>query len=89
MRTPIASIVFILCTITSGVCAFLLSRAYVRTKQRLLLWSSLCFTGLCLNNALLFADVIVFTNVDLSIWRVVPAVFGLLALCYGLIMEVG
>ncbi|HEY1976941.1 MAG TPA: DUF5985 family protein [Candidatus Baltobacteraceae bacterium] len=82
-----ASIVYILCMLTSAACAVLLARAYVRSRERLLFWSSLCFAGLCANNAMLFIDVVLLPQVDLSIWRLVPALLGIAALCYGLIME--
>lgn len=83
-----SEIVYLLCTATSLVCAWLLLRGYRRTRSRLLMWSSLCFAGLCLNNAVLFVDNIVLTTqVDLSIWRLLPALLGLLLLCYGLIEE--
>jgi len=84
----LASAVFIACTLMSAFCAWLLIRAYRKTRQSLLFWSALCFTGLCLNNALLFVDVIALPNVDLSAWRLIPALLGIGALCYGLIMEV-
>lgn len=83
----IASAVFIACSLTSAACVVLLLRAYLRSRQRLLLWSSLCFCGLFINNALLYADVILLPNVDLSLVRLVPALLGIAALCYGLIME--
>lgn len=82
-----AEIVYLLCTLTSLVCAILLFRGYRRSKTRLLMWSAVCFACLCLNNVLLFVDVIVAQNVDLSIWRLVPALAGIAALCYGFIEE--
>lgn len=82
-----ASIVYILCMLTSAACAVLLARAYVRSRERLLFWSSLCFAGLCANNAMLFADVELLPQIDLSVWRLVPALLGIAALCYGLVME--
>jgi hypothetical protein len=79
--------VYLLCAATSGACALLLLRAYHRTGTRLLLWSSLCFVGLTLNNALLIVDLIVVPDVDLSTWRLVPAVAGVALLLYGLVWE--
>ncbi len=84
----LASGVLIACTLTSALCAALLIRAYRKTRQRLLFWSALCFIGLCLNNALLFVDIIALPSIDLSVWRLLPALLGIGALCYGLIMEV-
>ena len=88
VMTMIASLVYVLCTLTSGACALLLARGYARSRQRLLFWSMVCFIGLCINNAMLFLDLEVLANVDLSIWRLVPALLGVAGLCYGLIMEV-
>ena len=82
-----AEAVYLLCAATSGACALLLLRAYHRTGTRLLLWSSLCFVGLTLNNALLVVDLIVVPDVDLSTWRLVPAVAGVALLLYGLVWE--
>lgn len=79
--------VYLLCAATSGACALLLLRAYHRTGTRLLLWSSLCFVGLSLNNVLLILDLIVVPDVDLSTWRLVPAGVGLALLLYGLVWE--
>ena len=82
-----AEIVYILCTLTSLVCMWLLLRGYRRSGTRLLMWSGLCFAGLCVNNAILFLDNIVLPDVNLSIWRLLPALIGLALLCYGLIEE--
>lgn len=82
-----AKAVFLLCALTSVLCAALLWRAYRRSRSRLLLWSSLCFGGLALNNGLLVLDRIVLPHVDLSVWRQVPAVAGVAVLLYGLVWD--
>jgi hypothetical protein len=82
-----AEAVYLLCAATSSLCAVLLLRAYARTGTRLLLWSGLCFTGLALNNAVLVVDLILVPDIDLSTWRLVPAVVGVALLLYGLIWE--
>ena len=82
-----AETVYLLCAATSGACAFLLLRAHRRTGTRLLLWSSFCFVGLTINNALLVLDLIVVPDVDLSTWRLVPALAGIAFLLYGLVWE--
>ena len=51
-----ATIVYILCALTSSLCAVLLLRRYARSRLRLLLWSGLCFIGLALNALLLIVD---------------------------------
>lgn len=87
MIFSVGSIVYALCALTSIACAVLLLRGYRRSGVRLLLWSGLCFAGLALNNVLLFIDVRVVPDVDLSIWRTIPAVIGIVILLYGLIWE--
>jgi hypothetical protein len=82
-----ATIVYLLCALTSIACAVLLLRGYAASKVRLLLWGGLCFAGLALNNVLLFVDLGLFPEVDLSVWRSLPALAGLLLLVYGLIWD--
>lgn len=79
--------VYLLCAATSMSCAALLLRGYRRQRTRLLLWSSLCFVLLALNNILLFIDLIVVTSTDLSLWRSVTALAGVSILLFGLIWE--
>jgi len=86
----IAEAIYILCAVTSIVCAVLLLRAYLQTKARLLLWSSLCFAALMLNNLMLFIDKVIFPETDmpnLLIARSVTALVGLLLLMFGLIWD--
>jgi hypothetical protein len=83
----LANAIYILCALTSIVCAVLLVRGYRRSRVRLLFWSAWCFIGLALNNVLLILDVRVLTHVDLEIWRAVPAVLGVAFLVYGLVWE--
>jgi hypothetical protein len=82
------AIVNALGTLTVGLCAFLLMRAYARVRQRLLLWSGLCFVGLAISNAVLFFDLaVVPEDVSLYTWRLAIAAFSMLLLLYGLIFE--
>jgi hypothetical protein len=84
----IAAIVYVLCALTSAACAALLLRGYKRSAARLLLWSGLCFTGLALNNVLLFVDkVILPTAIDLTLVRSAVALAALSVLVYGMIWE--
>ena len=82
-----SSVVYILCAATSSICAALLIRGYRRSRSRLLLWSAVCFVGLALNNILLVVDLGVIASVDLTIWRILPAIIGAGALLYSLIWE--
>ena len=75
-----AEAVYVLCALTSIVCAVMLVMAYRRSRSRLLLWSSLCFVGLAANNVLLLVDLILVPSVDLSLWRTGVAAGGLMLL---------
>lgn len=82
-----ADLVYILCALTSLACATLLWRGWRRSSARLLFWSSLCFWGLFLNNVLLIVDLRLLPQVDLIFWRSLPALAGVAALIYGLVVE--
>lgn len=84
-----AATIYSLCTITSALCAGLLVRAYLGTRSRLLLWSSICFAGLTLNNVALWVDKLVFPATDLTIVRTSIGLLATLVLLYGLIWEEG
>lgn len=82
-----ASVVYALCAITSAVCALLLGRAYRASRARLLLWSSLSFAGLALNNLLLFLDLVMLPSIDLSLYRGLVAAISVMVLLLGLIWD--
>ena len=79
--------VYLLCALTSSLCAALLLKNYRRTKLRLLFWSGACFVCLALGNVLLFVDLIVFPDVDLLLWRNLAVFIGVALLIYGLIWD--
>lgn len=79
-------IVYSLCALTSLVCAVLLVRSWMRTRAKLLAWSSACFIGLTINNVLLVFDMVLYkAEVDLSFARAVTAFLSILALVVGLV----
>lgn len=78
---------YILCMIVCLLCAIMLLRGYFRGRQRLLLWSGLCFLGLTISNALVFVDVVLLPDVDLYPLRECTAAVSMLILLYGLIWE--
>lgn len=82
-----ASVVYVLCFLTSLACALLLLKGYKKSGARLLLWSGLCFVFFAINNLLLFIDMVVYPSVNLTLWRSLPVLIGLLLLVYGLIWE--
>ena len=79
--------VYILCAVTSLVCAGMLMRGYKNRGVRLLFWSGLCFLGLAVDNLLLYVDLVVVPDVDLSIWRKVPGLISIVVLLFGLVWE--
>ena len=82
-----AELVYGLCALTSAGCAALLLQGYRRSGTRLLFWSSLCFAGLALNNALLFVDLVVVPEIDLRLLRSAIALSATSVLIFGLIWE--
>ena len=68
-------------------CAFLLTRSYLVQRTPLLLWCSLCFVGLALNNILLFTDLFVVPEVNLEPWRNGTALVSMSLMLIGLIWE--
>ncbi len=82
-----ATLVYVLCALTSTACAVLLLRGYARSRFRLLLWSGLCFVGFALNNVLLVLDKRVILDVDMSVWRTVPALIGVALLLFGFVWD--
>jgi hypothetical protein len=81
-----AELVYFLCALASFVCAALLLRKYRQTRVRLLFWSSACFICFALNNILLFVDLVLLpTSIDLSIYRNLTNLLGVVLLLYGMI----
>ena len=61
-----AGAVYILGALVAFCCGMLLLRGYRRGRQKLLLWSGLCFLGLAISNFLIFVDLILLpTSIDL------------------------
>jgi hypothetical protein len=78
---------YALCVVSSLACTVMLFRGYLQRRYRLLLWSAVCFTGLTVNNLLLFADLVVFPFIDMRIGRLVAALLSILAILYAFIWE--
>jgi hypothetical protein len=77
--------VYALCALTSLACAVQLLRVYRTERVNLLLWTALCFCGLATNNTLMFVDVLF--DLDLVVWRKLPALAGVLLLLHGFISD--
>ncbi len=81
-------VVYLLCTLTSALCAWLLMLSYRRNRQSLLLWSSICFCLLSLNSLLVFVDIVVLPKVDLSSLRLATSLVAVSVLLYGFVWEI-
>jgi hypothetical protein len=83
-----AAVIYSLCALTSITCLVLLWRSWRASGARLLFWSALCFAALSVNNVLLVIDRVVLpTQVDLGMWRLVWALAAVLLLLFGLVWE--
>jgi len=71
------------------MCSWLLWSSYRRYRQRLLLWSSLCFFALALNSLLVFVDIVIFPDpeIDLLPFRQATNLLAISFLIYGFIWE--
>jgi hypothetical protein len=56
-------------------------------RNRLLLWSGLCFVGLTIDNVLVLADIVVFPSFDLYTYRLASASIAISLLLFGLVWE--
>jgi uncharacterized protein DUF5985 len=87
----VAELVYLLCAATSAGCAALLLRQYGRVRRQrrggLLLWSSLCFSGLAAANLVLVVDLVVLPAVDMSLLRAALGAAAIVVLVVGLIWE--
>jgi len=90
MGAVFPTIVYVLCFLTSASCAWLLGRSYRRSQVRLLMWSSICFGFLALNNLLLVLDLAVWPQpeVDLRLPRLLMAMAAVVSLLWGFIWDV-
>jgi hypothetical protein len=90
MTDLLAAAVYILCFLTSAACAWLLGRSYRNSKAPLLLWSSICFFFLALNNLMLVLDLVVWPapEVDLRLPRLLLALAASCSLLFGFIYKI-
>lgn len=87
MTSLFAISVYLLCILTSAVCALLLGRSYMRTKMRLLLWSSSCFVLLAANNLVVVIDLVILPTMDLRLLRHALSAGAVLVLLIGFIWD--
>ena len=83
-----AGLVYLLCAATALTCGALLFRGFRRSGTRLLLWCALFFLALALENLLVFIDLIIVPDTDLSLIRTSIALVGVTLFLVGLIWDV-
>lgn len=80
--------VYVLCALTTLVCAWLLLRGYSRTRSALLLWSGLCFVGLTVSHVMLVVDLVIVPHYDFFPVRTGATLLSMALLLFGLIWKV-
>jgi hypothetical protein len=82
-----AKAIYVLCALTSLIATILLWRGFIRTRTRLLFWSGVCFALLTVNNVILYVDMVVLPDTDLSLLRNSTALLSMLVMLFGLVWE--
>lgn len=80
--------VYILCASTALACAALLLRGYARNGTRLLLWCGIFFLAMAIENTVLFVDLRIVPDVDLTLIRLAVPLVGVALLLYGLVWDI-
>lgn len=88
MTEAFPTIVYVLCFLTSALCAWLLGRTYAVRRARLLLWSSICFAFLAANNLFLVLDLVVWPASDLRLPRLLLSLAAVASLIWGFVWDV-
>ena len=83
-----STLICLLCTLTSFACGGLLYAEFRRSRTRVLAWTAGCFACLGLNNLMLFTDLIIIPEKDLSALRLVAAVIGYAILIWGFVWDI-
>jgi hypothetical protein len=81
------SAVYLLCALSSLLALWLVYRSYRRSPTRLLLWSSLAFVALAINNVVLFVDIVLLPDISLLPIRHATELIAVGFLLYGFIWE--
>jgi hypothetical protein len=79
------SAVYLLCFVASSTCAWLLLRAYAKSRARLLFWSGLCFVLLAANNFVVIIDMLVIERTDFRLHRILLSLAAVCVLLFGLV----
>ena len=76
--------VYLLCFVTSTICAWLLMRSYLQSRGNMLFWSALCFGLLAVNNLIVIFDLMI-VPVDLGLFRLAASLLAIGVLLFGFI----
>lgn len=87
MSLTLPTAVYVLCFVTSALCAWLLGRGYRRSGAQLLLWSALCFVLLAANNLLVVVDLVVLTERTFRLERLVLMLAAVSVLLVGFVWD--
>ena len=87
MPALVPTLVYLLCFLTSVICALLLGRSYARTGARMLLWSALCFGFLAVNSFVVILDMLILPDIDLTLVRNGLSLVGISVLLFGFIWD--
>ena len=87
MNATVPDLVYLLCFLTSALCAGLLVRQYYALPTPVLLWSAACFVFLALSNLVVVIDQLVLTEVTLRTPRLVLTLLAVAVLLFGFIWE--
>ncbi len=87
MGLTFATLVYLLCFLTSAACAWLLGSSYARVGARLLLWSALCFGLLAAQNLMVILDLLILPELNLQIVRLGLALAAVGTLLFGFIWD--
>lgn len=79
--------VYLLCSLSSLIACWLIYRSYRLAPTRLLLWSTLSFAALAINNVILFIDIMFLPNTSLLPLRHAASLAAIGFLLYGFIWE--
>jgi hypothetical protein len=82
-----AAVVYILCFLTSALCALLLIRAYFASKRRFLLMCALSFVLITANNFMVFADLVLLPDGTLVGPRQFVLIIAIGVMIYGFMWE--
>lgn len=88
MSMTLPTAVYVLCFVTSTLCAILLVRGYARSRARLLMWAAACFVLLAANNLLVVIDLVILpADIDIRLARLGVMLAAVSVLIVGFIWD--